>query len=123
MPWKPLLPCRHPNCPNLSEQAYCPLHRKAGKAAANRAYDENGRDKEMRVFYTSPAWRELRALKLKRNPLCEQCYREGRIGPAVIADHILPARENPDGRLDMNNLQSMCRACHNRKHGGGQRSN
>ncbi len=117
MPWKPLKPCRYPGCPNLSDQSYCELHRKSAGTEANRAYDRNVRDREMREFYNSTEWRRLRGLKLKRCPVCEECLREGRITPAVIADHILPAREYPEHRLSMDNLQSLCRACHNKKHG------
>lgn len=117
MPWKPLRPCRHPGCPNLSDQAYCELHRKQIKADANRDYDNSRRDKEMYSFYHSQAWIQLRAVKIKMNPLCEECYKQGRLKKAVIVDHILPAKECPDKRLDIANLQSLCVGCHNKKHG------
>ena len=116
MPWKPLRPCNYPGCPNLSEQAYCEIHRKKVKAETNSHYDKHKRDKQMYNFYNSPAWRKLRDKKIRQNPLCEECYRSGRLTKAVIVDHILPARENQDKRLDINNLQSLCTACHNRKH-------
>ena len=115
MPWKPKRPCRHPGCPNLSDQSYCEAHRKGAAADSNRVYDESRRDREMKEFYNSPAWRSLRELKLKRNPVCEECYRKGRISKAAIADHVLPAREYPSKRLDIDNLQSLCRGCHNKK--------
>jgi len=115
MPWKPKRPCRHPGCPNLSDQAYCEVHRQGAGAAANREYDESRRDKEMRRFYNSPGWRRVRLLKLQQNPVCEECFRQGRVTGAVIADHILPAREYASKRLDVDNLQSLCRACHNKK--------
>lgn len=117
MPWKPLRPCSHPSCPNLSDQAYCEIHRKEAVADANRRYDSNIRDKEMKDFYHSTAWIKLRALKIKMNPLCEECYKHGRLKEAVIVDHILPAKEYPNKRLSIDNLQSLCAACHNKKHG------
>lgn len=117
MPWKPKRPCSQPGCPNLSEHSYCEVHRKAVKANAAREYDQSRRDQEMRGFYISTAWRKLRELKLKQSPVCEECYRRGCISKAIIADHIQPAREYPSKRLDIDNLQSLCRACHNRKHG------
>ncbi|MDR0696542.1 MAG: HNH endonuclease [Christensenellaceae bacterium] len=36
--------------------------------------------------------------------------------PAEITDHIQTIREGGT-RLDMDSLQNICRACHNRKHG------
>jgi len=116
MPWKPLRPCNHPGCPNLSGQAYCEAHREVVKTEAARLYDRTGRDREMQGFYNSPAWRKLSNLKLQQSPVCEECFKRGRITKAVIADHIVPAREYRDRRLDIENLQSLCRGCHNRKH-------
>lgn len=115
MPWKPKRPCRHPGCPNLSEGSYCEAHRKGAATEANRQYDESRRDQEMKAFYNSTEWIKVRTLKLKQSPVCEECLRQGRIAPAAIADHILPAREYPHHRLRLDNLQSLCRACHNRK--------
>lgn len=115
MPWKPLRPCNHPGCPSLSDQAYCEQHRKEVKGENNRRYDTDRRDKGMRAFYTSTAWRHLRELKLKQMPMCEECYRQGRISKAVIVDHIKPARESLSDRLNIDNLQSLCRSCHNKK--------
>ena len=65
-------------------------------------------------FYQSTAWRKLRAEKLRQNPICEQCVRIGLIIPAQVVDHIVPI--NKDGAaLDIDNLQSLCHPCHNRK--------
>jgi 5-methylcytosine-specific restriction protein A len=44
------------------------------------------------------------------------CLKEGRASMAEIADHIKPIKEG-GARLDINNLQSLCRSCHNKKHG------
>ena len=115
MPWKPLKPCKYPGCANLSDQSYCEVHRRAVRAENNRRYDENNRDQNMREFYISTEWRKLRQLKLQKNPMCEICFAEGRASEAVIVDHILPAREYPDRRLDIENLQSVCMSCHSRK--------
>ena len=119
MPWKPKRPCGHSGCPNLSDESYCEIHREGVRTAANRQYNDNVRDCDMQKFYISTAWRTLRRLKLSQSPVCEECFKRKRVSEAVIADHILPAREYPSRRLDIDNLQSLCRACHNRKHGGG----
>lgn len=67
-------------------------------------------------FYRSTAWRKLRAEQLRRQPLCERCLAQGRYTPARVVDHIRPV--NLGGApLDLENLQSLCAVCHNRKSG------
>lgn len=115
MPRKPKQPCAYPNCPELTEGRFCEKHRRQ----TNNAYNRYTRDEDSKAFYNSKAWRRLSRLQLQREPLCADCLRAGRIHPAEIADHIKPIREN-GARLDMENLQSLCRACHNTKHGQGE---
>lgn len=75
---------------------------------------QTGRIHNNKEFYQSPAWRKLRAVKLRLNPLCEECERLGRVTPAQMVDHITPINKG-GASLDMENLQSLCNACHNRK--------
>lgn len=65
-------------------------------------------------FYQSTAWRKLRKEKLRKNPICEQCIRIGLIIPAQVVDHIVPINKG-GAALDIDNLQSLCNPCHNRK--------
>lgn len=67
-------------------------------------------------FYHSTRWRRLRERKLRADPLCEQCAARGQIVPATVVDHIVPINEG-GAPLDMQNLQSLCDRCHNRKSG------
>lgn len=67
-------------------------------------------------FYHSTRWRRLRERKLLANPLCEACASRGRIIAATVVDHITPINEG-GAALDMQNLQSLCDRCHNRKSG------
>lgn len=60
-------------------------------------------------------WRRVRAAKLRADPLCEHCTREGRVRAATEVDHIIPIEQRPDLRLDWDNLQSLCNPCHERK--------
>lgn len=60
------------------------------------------------------AWEKLRRAHLAAEPLCRLCAQAGRATPAVLVDHIVPLRDG-GARLDDNNLQSLCRACHDRK--------
>ena len=112
MPYKPKKPCCYPGCPELTNERFCDKHR----PQASREYNRYIRDEDSKKFYNSTAWRKLSALQLKREPLCAECLKAGRIQHAEIADHIKPIREG-GARLDINNIQSLCRGCHNRKHG------
>ena len=64
--------------------------------------------------YSRVRWRKLRALWISGNPLCIHCELEGRTKEADVVDHIKPVKQN--GKMyDINNLQSLCHSCHNRK--------
>lgn len=68
-------------------------------------------------FYNKKEWKELRNLKISNNPLCEICYKEGRLVPAQCVDHIIPVTlENVSDKFyDYQNLQSLCNNCHYEK--------
>jgi 5-methylcytosine-specific restriction protein A len=117
MPQKMLHPCFKQGCPNLTREKYCEAHAhlaEADKRARQEYYNTAVRDPEAQRFYESHAWRRLRAIYLKRNPLCEACYAEGRITPAVICDHKIEIKDG-GARLDMANVTALCRSCHNKK--------
>ena len=104
--------CKVAGCPGLTRGKYCDKHahlEACDKQAAQKRYNKTARNPETQAFYESPEWRKLRALHLKRNPLCEKCFADDKITPAVIVD------QDGGGRLDGENLQSLCRACHNKK--------
>lgn len=74
-------------------------------------------------FYRSPAWRRLRAQALERDHyICQDCLarkqRGERLRPrqASVVHHIQPVKERPDRMLDIDNLVSLCDACHNKRH-------
>ena len=62
-------------------------------------------------FYQSRKWRTLRALKLQKDPRCEEGMRTGMLIPAQMVDHIIPINKG-GAPLDLNNLQSLCNHCH-----------
>ena len=66
------------------------------------------------------AWRRLRRLKLRSDPLCEDCYRMGRVTPATMVHHVVTIEQAPDIRLAWDNLMSLCEACHDVRHSGEQ---
>lgn len=58
-------------------------------------------------------WQKLRASVLRREPLCRECQRFGRVTAAQEVDHII---EKADGGTDdPDNLQPLCVPCHRRK--------
>lgn len=67
-------------------------------------------------FYQSAAWRELRAAKLRTHPACERCMRRGVSKLAELVHHVESIEVAPSRALDLTNLESSCRRCHNRLH-------
>jgi len=59
-------------------------------------------------------YRRLRALLLKREPLCRPCNAKGRTTVATQVDHIL-AIANGGAAHDITNLQPICAECHQDK--------
>ena len=86
--------------------------------------------KDKAEIYNSREWHELRTAKLRANPLCERCLAEGKaagvpdgyITSATCVHHRTPietAKTKDEMRrlaFDMNNLQSLCFACHAKTH-------
>lgn len=89
--------------------------RAANRLAQNKIYNKNRPARHK--FYDTSQWRKLRAWLLRSHPLCAQCEREGRVIPGVLVDHIVPI-EDGGSRTEVSNLQVLCLACHNKKHGG-----
>lgn len=67
-------------------------------------------------FYDSKAWKKVSRLYMaSRNYVCERCG-----GVAVICHHkqyLTPANiNNPDITLSFDNLECLCKDCHNKEH-------
>jgi len=64
-------------------------------------------------------WQQLRLAALKRDKgLCQPCRRAGRVTLATAVDHIMPKAECRRLRIPsdyMNNLQGICKDCHDKK--------
>ncbi|PGB51835.1 HNH endonuclease [Bacillus anthracis] len=116
---KPLRPCCEFHCYNLTRERYCEEHRykeKETQQDKNRYYDRFKRDKESTAFYRSKAWERLREQALMRDKgLCLQCKNNRKIKVADMVDHIIPIKVDPSVKLKLENLQSLCNPCHNRK--------
>ena len=78
------------------------------------------------AFYKSSAWKHTRAVAIKRDAyLCQDCLKLGRITAAEEVHHIQPLTpdniNDPDISLNLDNLVSVCRECHQARHGARQR--
>lgn len=111
MPYAPKSIC--PKCGFIKEgNEKCPRCSKE----YNKSYNVFQRDNEVHEnVYNTTRWKELREMALKRDKgLCVTCLKNNRIERAVLVDHI---KELSDGGepFDINNLKSLCSACHNKK--------
>jgi 5-methylcytosine-specific restriction protein A len=79
------------------------------KTIRDKSYDKNERNQESNKFYHSSSWKKLRTIVLNNNPFCVECG-----SPADTVDHIVSIKSG-GAKLDSNNLQSMCKSCHNKK--------
>lgn len=110
MPLKAKSPCSHPSCPNLTTDRYCDKHRKQRYTENNRIAHKT-RDAG---FYNRAQWKKVRRQQLIREPLCRECMKDNKITQATVVDHITP-RSKGGADYDDDNLQSLCKRCHDRK--------
>jgi len=112
-PTAPSGPCSYPGCTILVPKGRCPQH--------TQDHDRSRRPAWVTTFYSSTAWKKLRALKRQLNPFCEDCQARGIGTPVHDVDHVIPLTTRPDLGLVLENLRSLCRACHAAKtrRGGG----
>jgi len=99
---RPLKPCRHPGCKQLTEDGYCEKHKAEGKPWASRHKPDRLRGKKSQE-------RRLRIAE-RDGLICQMC---GRVTAKGIADHIIPlAFGGPDTE---DNLQWLCVPCSDAK--------
>lgn len=110
---KPKHLCSHAGCRKLIDYdiTYCPKH----SGHYNRIERYTVDNKQYTEFYHSKAWRTLSHKILSNEPVCAWCLKRGIIRPAQIADHIVELKDDWSKRLDPNNIEPLCRACHNTK--------
>ena len=107
LPSRPKTPCKHPGCPALVPygQQYCEahksLHPEATRSAGKRGYGSR--------------WQRVSKNYLKAHPLCAACQKEGRYVKATVVDHIKPHRGDQTLFWDVENLQPLCKPCHDKK--------
>lgn len=105
---KPLRPCRHPGCPALTREGWCPAHKP--KQAPRRE------SAAWHSWYSLPIWTDtLRPTQLLREPFCRECARRGLRTLASDVDHIRDHKGDWYLFTDPANLESLCHSCHSRK--------
>ncbi|MHA3066586.1 HNH endonuclease [Lacticaseibacillus saniviri] len=72
-------------------------------------------------FYSSPEWRRLRDAVIERDHHeCQWCKAEGKVttdrDTVLEVDHIKTVEEHPECAYDMNNMRTLCKDCHNKRH-------
>lgn len=113
--------CAEPTCRERVDipERYCEEHRGHSDKQYNKHVRTNDFNKKYDDFYHSSQWRKTRKAKLMQHPLCEVCAREGRMTKADMVHHHKYELREPGGwenRLSLDNLQSICYACHNGIH-------
>ena len=100
--------------PSINRKA-CPTHGiyitkrcEQCKKQTAKIYNQQSRNKESVSIYNTRRWQKVRELQLMKNPLCK-C---GEI--AAIADHVIELVDGGEA-YSLDNLESMCRSCHNSK--------
>ena len=86
---------------------------RASKLESNKRYNKT-RDPKYVRFYNSTEWRTLSAKYTQDKGFrCEKC------GAIATEVHHVKAIQTPEGwerRLDSDNLELLCKACHNERH-------
>lgn len=104
---KPLRPCKHPGCPELTREGWCPAHRPKHQRRESAAYHS---------WYGLPIWTDrLRPAQLLREPFCRECARRGLRTQATVVDHVRPFRGDWALFVDPANHQSLCKFHHDQK--------
>ena len=63
-------------------------------------------------LYNTKEWYSLRTRQLRKEPLCKFCKDLGTITAANIVDHIVPHKGDQELFRNAENLQSLCKTCH-----------
>lgn len=130
----PKVICKKIGCKQLVEKGlnngYCDSHKEFGQQKIEESkkiryaeYDKR-RDKKLVAFYNGIKWRRLRDFILSRdNYLCQDCLKQNDIAAAEEVHHIIEVKVDWSKRYEQDNLVSLCKSCHRKRHGKYQISN
>lgn len=113
MPSRAPTACRRPGCRGLVTAGVCSVCGPIKQRSNWDAYhaERNATSRHKRGYGWT--WEKLRDMVLADEPLCRQCGAVGLVAAAVTVDHILPKAWG--GMDDMDNLQPLCKQCHDDK--------
>lgn len=108
----PIKYCEFNGCINkISKGAYCEDHKrkkKARKSKENKSIYHHAN----KSFYDSDEWQYTRSLVYERERgLCQKCKRFV-FGKQAHVHHIIPIKDNPLLKEELNNLMLLCPKCH-----------
>ena len=63
-------------------------------------------------LYNTAEWKQLRLAQLRKEPMCAYCLVLGKYVSANVADHKKPHKGDLTLFRDPDNLQSLCKLCH-----------
>lgn len=94
---------------NAIEHTSCPKC----KQQSNKTYDKTIRAKDRAKIYNSKEWKEVREKVLIRDGMmCKICEKNKISTLADEVHHIKYLEDRPDLAFELDNLISVCRACH-----------
>ncbi len=71
----------------------------------------------MGIDYRSAKWKRIRRKALRRDGFkCCRCRRYGKSVEATTVHHKKTVETHPELAYDLDNLESLCTACHNKAH-------
>lgn len=111
--------CKHRGCYELvdSGRGYCDAHiNERGKQSREVNTTYNQQRPERHRFYHTKEWKQLRKKKVAKTPYCERCKAKGVYRPVEIVHHKIEIEQDWSKRLEIDNLESVCRSCHNEIH-------
>lgn len=65
-------------------------------------------------LYKTARWQHMRDVQRDKQPLCEFCLQSEDVVVADVVDHIRPHKGDETLFFDADNLQSLCKECHDR---------
>lgn len=93
------------------KETYCTKHTNHNHKQYEKIRTSTEEGRTYKRFYDTKEWKSLRYQAMLRDGfICVCCGKEAKVG-----DHIIPTKVRWDLRLDINNTQSLCFDCHNKK--------
>lgn len=101
-----------------------PFYRRAGlQRKAQRDKEHDKKREPWRKWYSLALWKGLRMGQLRREPLCATCLLEyDEVRAAEVVHHIDPHRGDWAKFTDPENLESVCKRCHDGEIQRGERA-